>query len=161
MLKIPEKALILSLTLLLTSSSCVKKPENPVSPSVKIGMEKKGDSSIFSVYFTCGLKNENDSTAFINVDGLIAIKNNSGIPVLTVPFKTAVILPFETGVVQEKIELTPDQAAPLLDFLSIKKERIESGEEPGNRIIDDRNVEMKKLDMEKKDIIELLRSKVK
>jgi len=161
MIKPLTKELILSFALLIAFTSCVKKPESPVSPSVKIDIEKKGEDKIFAVNFTCGLKNENDSTAFINVDGIIEIKNNSGAVVLTIPFKTAAILPFETGVVQQKVELSPDQAAPLFDLLSVKKEQLESGEEQGNRIFEEQNVAITKLDMDRKDIIELLRGKLK
>ena len=159
MLNFLKKELILSLALLLALTACAKKPESPLSPSVKIGVEKKGEDKIFAVSFTCGIKNENDSTAFINIDGVIEVKNNGGAIVLTVPFKLPAILPFETGVVQERIELTADQAAPLLDLLSIKKEQLESGEEQGNRFIEDQNIVIKNLNLEKKDIIELLRSK--
>jgi len=161
MLNFLKKELILSLSILLALTACAKKPEAPLSPSVKIEVVKKGEGNLFAVNFTCGLKNENDSTSFVDVNGLIEIKNSSGITVLSIPFKTAVILPFETGIIQERIELTADQAAPLFAMLSIKKEQIESGEEQGNRFIEDQNIVIKKLDMDKKDIIELLRSKLK
>ncbi|HNX25551.1 MAG TPA: hypothetical protein PKG60_16000 [Spirochaetota bacterium] len=161
MLKFLKKELILSLALLLALTACARKPESPLSPSVKIGVEKKGEDKIFAVNFTCGLKNENDSTAFTNINGVIEVKNNSSEILLTVPFKIPAILPFETGIVQERIELTADEASPLLDLLAIKKEQIESGEDQGNRFIEDRNIVIKKLDLEKKDIIELLRSKLK
>jgi len=161
MLKFLKKELILSLALLLALTACARKPESPLSPSVKIGVEKKGEDKIFAVNFTCGLKNENDCTAFTNINGVIEVKNNSSEILLTVPFKIPAILPFETGIVQERIELTADEASPLLDLLAIKKEQIESGEDQGNRFIEDRNIVIKKLDLEKKDIIELLRSKLK
>lgn len=161
MLKFPKKELVLSLSLFIALSACSKKPETPLSPSVKIGSEKKGDEKKYSVSFNCGLKNENDSTAFINVDGLIEIKDNSGAILLSIPFKSEAILPFETGIVEETIQLTPDQAAPLFALLSVKKEQVDSGEDQGNRFIEDKNITLKKLTLEKKDIIELLRSKIK
>lgn len=159
MINFLRKELIISLALLFALTACAKKPESPLSPSVKIGVEKKGEDKIFIVNFTCGLKNENDSTAFINAEGLIEVKNSSTV-VLTVPFKIPAILPFETGVVQQRVELSSDQVTPLLELLSIKKEQLESGEEQGNRFIEDRNIVLKKLDLEKKDVIELLRSKI-
>ncbi len=161
MLNFPKKELILSMALLMGLSACAKIPEAPLSPSVKIGIENKGSEKIFAVNFTCGLKNENDSIAFTDVNGLIEVKNNSGITVLAVPFKSAAILPFETGIIQERIEFSSDQIAPLLELLSIKKEQIESEEDQGNRFIEDENIVMKKTDMKKTDIIELLRSKLK
>lgn len=161
MSKLLQKAFILLLFLILAFTGCAKKPEAPLSPSVKIGIEEKSDKKIFVVNFTCGLKNENDSTAFSDVDGVIDIKSNSGALLLAVPFKLALILPFETGVVREKIELGEPEITPLLDMLDLKKEQIESGEDQGNRFIEDRNIVIKKLDMGKKDIIELLRGKLK
>ena len=160
MLNFLRKKLVLPLALLLALTACAKKPESPLSPSVKIGVEKKGENKIFVVSFTCGLKNENDSTAFINVDGVVDVKSSGGTTVLTVPFKIPAILPFETGVVQERVELNSDQVTPLLDLLSIKREQLESGEEQGNRFIEDENIVIKKLSLEKKDIIELLRSRI-
>lgn len=161
MLNLLKKELILSMALITGLSACAKIPEAPLSPSVKIAVEKKGEDKIFAVNFTCGLKNENDSTAFTDVSGLIEIKNNAGITVLSVPFKTASILPFETGIIQERIEMTSDQVTPLMELLSLKKEQVESGEDQGNRFIDDSNIVMKKPDMTKTDIIKLLRSKLK
>ncbi len=161
MLKFLKKELIFSLSLLIALTACVKRPEIPLSPSVKIGVEEKGNEKKFVVFFNCGLKNENDSTAFVNVGGLIEILNNSGAVILSIPFKSEAILPFETGIIEEKIELNPDQCSPLFELLSIKKEQIESGEEQGNRFIEDKNIVLKKLTLEKMDIIELLRSKIK
>lgn len=160
MINFLKKELILSLALMLALTACAKKPESPLSPSVKIGVEKKGEDKIFIVNFTCGLKNENDGTAFINAEGVIEVKNSSGTVVLSVPFRIPAILPFETGVIQERVELNSDQVSPLLELLSIKKEQFESGEEQGNRFIEDQNIVLKKLNLEKKDIIELLRSKL-
>ncbi len=161
MLNFLKKELILTLTLAVAFTACAKKPEALLSPSVKIGVEKKGEDKIYVVNFTCGLKNENDGTAFTGVDGIIDVKNNNGAVVLTVPFKVASILPFETGVVQERIELSKDQVAPLLDLLAVKKEQIESGEDQGTRFVEEQNIAIRKLNMENKDIIDLLRSNVK
>ena len=155
-----KKKFILSLIVLLGITSCAKKPDTPLSPSVKINVEKNGDEKNFAVYFTCGLKNENDSTAFINTEGMIEIKNKNGSAILSVPFKTPVILPFETGIIQERIVLKPDQISPLFDLLSINIDKLDSGEEPGNRFIEEQNIVLKKLTLEKKDIKELLRSKI-
>lgn len=160
MINFLKKELILSLALMFALTACAKKPESPLSPSVKIGVEKKGEDKIFIVNFTCGLKNENDSTAFINAEGVIEVKNSSGTVVLNVPFRIPAILPFETGVIQERVELNSDQVTPLLELLSLKKEQLESGEEQGNRFIEDENIVIKKLNLEKKDVIELLRSKL-
>ena len=160
MLNTLKKELIFLLIVLLSITSCAKKPDTPLSPSVKINVEKNGDEKTFAVYFTCGLKNENDSTAFINTSGVIDIKNKNGSAILSVPFKIPVILPFETGIIQERIVLKPDQIMPLLDLLSISMDKLDSGEEQGNRFIEEQNIALKKLTLEKKDIKELLRSKI-
>jgi len=161
MLNFVRKELIFSLAILISLTACAKIPESPLSPSVKIGVEKNGDNKIFAVNFTCGLKNENDSTAFTNINGVFEVKNARNIIVLSVPFKSEVILPFETGIIQERVDLTSDQITPLLDLLSIKKDQLESGEEQGNRFIDDQSIVLKKINLDKTDIIELLRSKLK
>jgi len=160
MLNILKKELILSLIMLLGITSCAKKPDIPLSPSVKINIEKKGEEKIFTAYFTCGLKNENDSTAFTNVEGIIEIKNKNNAVVLSIPFKVPAILPFETGIVQERIELKPEHITPLLDLFSINIDKLDSGEEQGNRFIEEQYISIKKIKLEKKDIIELLRSKI-
>jgi hypothetical protein len=160
MLNIYKKELIFLLIVFFGFTACAKKPETPLSPSVKINIEKKGEEKTYAAYFTCGLKNENDSTAFINVEGLIEIKDKNNTPVLSVPFKIPVILPFETGIVQERIELKADQITPVFNLLSISAEKLDSGEELGNRFIEEKNIAIKKLMLEKKDIIELLRGKL-
>lgn len=160
MIKILKKELILSLILITGITSCAKKPETLLSPSVKINVEKNGDKKTFVVYFTCGIKNENDSTAFINVEGSVEIKNKNRSAILSIPFKVPEILPFETGIVQERIELKSEQVTPLLELLSIQIDKLDSGEEQGNRFIEEQNIAIKKINLEKKDIIELLRSKI-
>jgi len=178
MLNFLKKVLTLSLALPVILTACAKKPETPLSPSVKIAMEKRGEDKIFAVTFTCSLMNENDSTALTNIDGIIAVKDNeSGAAVLTVPVKMPVILPFKTMAVQERIELTADQINPLLDFIDkqqkpannetgnskveIKKSKdlLESGGEV-EEFFKKQNVLIEKLTMEEMDIIKLLRSKL-
>lgn len=160
MLKILKKELVLSIVVILGITSCAKKPETPLSPSVNIIAEKNEAGKTYSAYFTCGLKNENDSTAFIDVEGIIDIRNNNGSVVLSIPFKIPSILPFETGIIQEKIQLRPEQVNPLFDLLSIQVDKLDSGEEQGNRYIEEKNITVKRLGLKKMDIIELLRSKV-
>jgi hypothetical protein len=147
--------LIVFLSLLLLIS-CAKKPETPLHPSVAIVIEK----NIFLVNFTCGITNENENTAFTNVDGVISIKDKSGMVLLNIHFDIPAILPFATMGINETLELSEDAVTPLFALLNIDKEKLKSGEGAGRRYIDEKNIEFKELNLEKKDIIELLRGKI-
>ena len=101
MAKFSYNKLIVFLSLILLIS-CAKKPETPLHPAVIITMEK----NIFLVNFTCGVINENESTAFINTGGVINIKDNNKSTLLEIPFDIPVILPFATANVNETLELS-------------------------------------------------------
>ncbi|HPS56685.1 MAG TPA: hypothetical protein PK514_01140 [Spirochaetota bacterium] len=150
-------AAVVSMLLLFTA--CAKKPENVLSPAIKIGIEKRGSENIYIADFTCTLKNENDSTAFMNAAGTLNIKDDSGKILLPVPFTVKTILPFEAGVVLQRIELKENEAAPLLQFLGISADKLISGEDAGARPLEDKNVELSGLKLEKKEIIDLLKGK--
>ena len=152
-----KTALLLSMLLVFTA--CAKKPEKATSPSIKIGIEKRGAETLYIADFTCTLKNENDSTAFLNASGKINIRDNGGKLLLTVPFTVETILPFEAGVVLQKVELKESEAAALMQFLNISPEKVLSGEDTGARPLEDVNVELTGLKLEKKDIIDLLKGK--
>lgn len=150
-------AAVVSVLLLFTA--CAKKPEKANSPSIKIGIEKRGTENIYVADFTCTLKNENDSTAFMNAAGTINIKDDSGNLLLPVPFTVKTILPFEAGMVLQRIELKESEAAPLMQFLGMSADKLISGEDPGARPLEDKNIELTGLKLEKKDIIDLLKGK--
>jgi hypothetical protein len=155
--KYRKTAAVMCVFLLFTA--CAKKPEKAGSPSVKIGIEKRGAENIYIADFTCTLKNENDSTAFVNAEGTINIKDNSGKILLAVPFTVKTILPFEAGMVLQRVELKETEAAPLLQFLGMSADKLISGEDTGARPLEDANVELAGLKLEKKEIIDLLKGK--
>jgi len=155
--KYRKTAVILCVLLLFTA--CAKKPDKANSPSIKIGIEKRGTENVYIADFTCTLKNENDSTAFVNAGGTINIKDDSGKVILAVPFTVKAILPFEAGVVLQRIELRENEAAPLMQFLGMSADKLLSGEDSGARPLEDKNVELAGLKLEKKEIIDLLKGK--
>ncbi|HQO39053.1 MAG TPA: hypothetical protein PK986_01165 [Spirochaetota bacterium] len=154
-----SRKIALLLSMLLIFTACAKKPEKANSPSIKIGIEKRGTETVYIADFTCTLKNENDSTAFLNASGKINIKDNSGNLLLPVPFTVKTILPFEAGVVLQRVELKESEAVALMQFLDISPEKILSGEDTGARPLEDVNIELAGLKLEKKDIIDLLKGK--
>ena len=156
-LKIKYTALLLAA--LLPFSACTKKPEQPISPSLKIGIETRETEKVYIVDFSCALKNDNDSTAFTNVTGTINIKNNSGAVLLQIPFTIDTILPFDSGVVLQRIELKEKEAVPLMAFFEMSPDKLESGEDAGARPIESENIEINGLKLVKIDIIDLLKGK--
>jgi hypothetical protein len=118
------------------------------------------EKNIFLVNFTCGILNENVNKAFINVDGVINIKDNGGLSLMEIPFSIPAVLPLTTANVDERIELSEDAVMPVLNLLDIDKEIIKSGENKGKKYIDEKNIEFKSLNFENKDITELLRGKI-
>ena len=147
------------LCVLILFTACAKKPEKANSPSIKIGIEKRGTENVYIADFTCTLKNENDSTAFVNAAGTINIKDDNGTLLLPVQFNVKTILPFEAGVVLQRIELKENEAAPLMQFLGMSPDKLLSGEDTGARPLEDKNIELAVLKLEKKEIIDLLKGK--
>jgi len=141
-------------------SSCAKTPEKVISPSVKAAVVQGEDKS-WSIFFTGGIKNENDSTAFINVDGTILLVNDSGEKLVSVPFKIPAILPFETGVIKERIDIKGETAEKVFSMLSVSPDRLGTPDEPGNRFLEEKNVKLDSIKFEKKDIVRLLEEKVR
>jgi hypothetical protein len=141
-------------------TSCAKTPERVISPSVKAAVVQGEDKS-WSIFFTGGIKNENDSTAFINIEGNILLINDSGDELISIPFKIPAILPFETGVIKEKIDIKGEKAEKLFGMLAVSPDKIGTPDESGNRFLDDKNVKLDSIKFEKKDIVKLLGEKVK
>jgi len=141
-------------------TSCAKTPERVISPSVKASVVQ-GEEKSWSIFFTGGIKNENDSTAFINIEGNILLVNDSGEKIVSVPFKIPAILPFETGVIKEKIDIKGETAEKVFSMLSVSPDKLGTPDEPGNRFLEDKNVKLDSIKFEKKDIVKLLGEKVK
>ncbi|HRX46243.1 MAG TPA: hypothetical protein P5120_01890 [Spirochaetota bacterium] len=141
-------------------TSCAKTPERVISPSVKASVVQ-GEEKSWSIFFTGGIKNENDSTAFINIEGNILLVNDSGEKIASVPFKIPAILPFETGVIKEKIDIKGETAEKVFSMLSVSPDKLGTPDEPGNRFLEDKNVKLDSIKFEKKDIVKLLGEKVK
>ena len=57
------------------------------------------------------------------------------------------------------MELKESEAVALMQFLDISPEKILSGEDTGARPLEDVNIELAGLKLEKKDIIDLLKGK--
>ena len=145
--------IFLSLLLLI---SCAKKPDTPLHPAVIITMEQ----NVFLVNFTCGITNDNESTAFTNLEGVVNIKGKEGSTLLQIPFDLPVILPFAAANINETLELPEAAVTPLLTLLNIDKEKLKSGENVEKKYIDEENIEFKNLNLKKNDIIELLKGKI-
>ena len=141
-------------------TSCAKTPERVISPSVKAAVVQ-GEEKSWSIFFTGGIKNENDSTAFINIEGNILLINDSGEKIVSVPFKIPAILPFETGVIKEKIDIKGETAEKVFSMLSVSPDKLGTPDEPGNRFLENKNVKLDSIKFEKKDIVKLLGEKVK
>ncbi|HOP65173.1 MAG TPA: hypothetical protein PK906_17475 [Spirochaetota bacterium] len=152
--------ILLPAAILFIFTSCAKTPEKVISPSLKIDTVQ-GSENTWSISFTAGIKNENDSTAFINARGAVVLINDSGEKILSVPFKIPSILPFETGVIKEKTEIKGETAEKVFETLSISAEKLGTPDEPGTRFLDSKNVKLETIDFEKKDIVTLLGEKIK
>ncbi len=150
--------LILAAIALITS--CAKTPEKILSPSIKAEVVQVSEKS-FVIYFTGGLKNENDSTAFVNVEGTALIISDTGEKLLTIPFRIPAILPFETGVIKEKIDVRGETAEKIMNMFSVSVEKLGTPDEPGNRFIEDKNIKLVSLKFDTKNIVRLLKEKVK
>lgn len=150
----------LLLTMIVLITSCAKTPEKILSPSIKAEVVQVADKS-FVIYFTGGIKNENDSTAFLNLKGTALIISDSGEKLLTIPFSIPAVLPFETGIIKEKIDIKGETAEKIMNMFSVSVEKLGTPDEPGNRFIEDKNIKLESLKFDTKNIVRLLKEKVK
>ncbi len=150
----------LLLAVLLIFTSCAKTPAKIVSPSVKVEVAQGVEKS-WMLIFTGGLKNENASTAFLKVEGSIILINDSGDKLSTLSFKIPAVLPFETGMIKEKIEIKGDEAMKIFSMLSVSPDKIGNPGEQGSRFLEEKNVKLDSINFEKKDIVKLLGEKIK
>ena len=95
------------------------------------------------------------------MEGRVKILSDSGEIIATVPFKIPAILPFETGVIKEKIELKPEESVKLFAAFSISPEKLGTPEEQGTRFMEEKNIKLSSVKSEKKDILKLLGEKIK
>jgi len=160
MYNLPSKVLLFLSAAALIFTSCAKMPDRVLSPSIKAGVEAGAEKN-YSLFFTGGIKNENSSTAFLNMEGRVKILSDSGEIIATVPFKIPAILPFETGVIKEKIELKPEESVKLFAAFSISPEKLGTPEEQGTRFMEEKNIKLTSVKSEKKDILKLLGEKIK
>ena len=160
MLRILIKAVIIMATAVLFSA-CAKVPQEIISPSLSFKAENADKAGMVSLNFTGGLKNENDSTVFLNVKGEVAVLDSKNNPLLIVPFDIPSILPFETGIVQVRMEKSLQDLEPLMNDLGVDYEGLVKKGEPQNLFPEERNVVLKNLSLEKKGIVEILEGKLK
>jgi len=142
-------------------SACAKIPQEIISPSLSLKAGAAGEAGMVSLNFTGGLKNENDSTVFLNVKGEVAVMDNKNNPVLLVPFTLPSILPFETGVVQVRLVKDRVELEPLMKEMGIDFDLLVKEGEPANRFPDENKVVLRNLSLEKKGIVEILKGKIK
>ena len=155
------KKIILLSAAVLMFSSCAKIPQEVVSPAISVQAVAGEKAGMVNLNFTGGLKNENDSTVFLNVKCEIAVMDSSENILLTVPFELPSVLPFETGIIQEVISRTKDEITPLLTDSGIDAEKFFADNGSENFFPDDNKIVLKKLSLEKKGIVEILEGKIK
>ena len=142
-------------------SACAKIPQEIISPSLSLKAGAADEAGMVSLNFTGGLKNENDSTVFLNVKGEVAVMDSKNNPILIVPFTLPSILPFETGIVQVRVVKERGELEPLMKEMGIDFEGLEKNGEPANRFPDENKIVLKNLSLEKKGIVEILKGKIK
>ena len=155
-----KKAVLLCAAALIFSS-CAKIPQEVVSPAISVKAVKGENAEMVKLNFTGGIKNENDSTVFLNVKGEIAVMDSSRNILLTLPFELPSVLPFETGIIQKEITGTREEITPLLKDSGIDAEKFFADNGSENFFPDDSKIELKKLSLEKKGIVEILEGKIK
>jgi hypothetical protein len=155
------KKIVLLSAAVLIFSSCAKIPQEIVSPAISVKAVKGEKAEMVNLNFTGGLKNENDSTVFLNVKGEIAVMDSSENILLTVPFELPSVLPFETGIIQKEISATREEITPLLKESGIDTEKFFKNYGSENFFPDDNKIVLKKLSLEKKGIVEILEGKIK
>ncbi|PKL38007.1 MAG: hypothetical protein CVV44_12625 [Spirochaetae bacterium HGW-Spirochaetae-1] len=141
-------------------TGCTVKPENVASPSVKIDFAIQDNKEVYTVHFSGGIRNENNSVAFLNMKGTIRlIDPETKKAVDSFPFEVPVILPFDTGILDLQVVRTDAEIGPLLDLLKINREQLVSEGSSSGNFIEENDLVLTDLGYEKKNIITLLQEK--
>jgi len=147
---------ILSLLLITSGVSCTKTPEKVISPSISI---KKSGSTI-SANLTGGILNKNPNDAIMNYSAELYILDNDKNPVLQLPVNFKTILPFETAVIQKKIDVNEAEADRIFLLIHRKKSSKELPDNlPVNGFIDSKKVFLKEIKLKTVNISDLLKEK--
>ena len=141
-------------------SGCAKAPDQVSSPGIKIDLKIENNAEKYTAVITGGIKNENPQTVFTDFRAVVKIINSNSEIVLSFPVEFKTILPFRTAIVEKNIALNDKDVQPLLDALSIDREKLQNSKTSGGNFIDERNIILDDADYDKKDITDFLGEKI-
>ncbi len=139
---------------------CAKIPDNFITPTVKVVSSVENNKEMFIMEFSGSLKNDNDSTALIDVSGKIQfIDPQQKSVVETLDFKIPVILPYASEIVSAKIQGDEKKIFSLMELFKMSREKLQS-QGVVNTYIDGSVIKLADLSYKKINIIKLLKEKI-
>ena len=142
---------------LISFISCSPAPETTVSPSLGIELVQENGRDIYRFTFTAGIRNENDSTLFTDVSGEIVVSGENKKEIFRVPFSSAVILPFDTAIIEKVFTREAEEARPLLDAYEVDSDRLLREKKISGVFIDESRTRFEGLHLKRKNIVSYLK----
>ncbi len=156
------KRLILFGCLKIFVLSCTKVPKNFIAPQVKFEITNlKENEKKYKIYLEAALRNENQFAAFVNIKGKAQILNKSGNKIMVeIPITIPVLFPLTLSRFKFDKEVTAAVMTEMAKEFKIDEKLLESSNLIDDANIEDKNIVLKELVFEKKDIIDLLEGKL-
>jgi len=147
--------------ILLAFSGCIKKPEKVFSPSIKIDVVSEKNDKKYMISFTGGIKNRNSDTVFMDFKSSIKLvdPDRGGSEIIKLYFTLDRILPFSTGIIETRNELSPDQLQSVLTVFGFSREKLDADKSISRNFIDQKFFILNIDDYKTEDIVKILKGK--
>lgn len=154
-----NKFFMIAAVIPLLAASCAKAPEWSKDATMNIEAVTVENVEKYKVHVSVGISNDNSGTAFTGMSGQIILKDAAA-AILTLPFKSATILPFEKGIVEAETVITKDEAVKIAEQMNIDNEKFIKDRGVKEHFLEKENVTVDISSFDKTDIIKLLKDKV-
>jgi hypothetical protein len=143
-------------------AGCTKAPDSVHSPSIKVDYVIEDNTEKYTVHFTGGIRNENNSTVLQDVTGEIVVYRSAEkqMEALRLPFSLANILPMSTGIIEMAVDKKDTEVDGLLELLNVDREKLQADGSASGLFIGQEKVSVDKLKFTSCNITDLLEEKL-
>lgn len=145
--------LIISLLSLLLAG-CLKAPDEPASPSLKLVFEEEE----YTLLLTTGIHNENPGHALTDITGTVQLVKEKQV-LAEADFSLKTVLPFGTAPIEKSIQVDRESAVNILPLTGKSLEELHTRGSASILYIDEKHIRFKDLSWDSREIVDLLRER--
>ncbi len=136
-------------------AGCLKAPDEPASPSLKLVYEEdKG----YTLLLTTGIHNENPQHALTDISGKVRLVRENQVLAET-DFSLETVLPFGTAAIEKSIPVDRESAEKILPLTGKGMNELHTRGSASILYIDEKYIQFKDLSWKSRDIVDLLRER--